>query len=84
MIDPSAFETFLPPHQREALRGFKEVTKGIKAQINIHNDGVEVKLISTNNEVAQCLPQVEEQLATSIGMTLHYMFDISGEIVRHK
>jgi len=84
MINPSAFEMFLNPQQKEALRALREETKGIKAEITIRSDGVEVKLVTANVEAARFLPQIGEQLATGLGQTLHYMFGITGEIVRRR
>jgi len=77
-----------PRHQssegKEALRAVKEMTRGIKAQVTIRSDGVEVKIVTGNAEAAQYLAQIGEHLATGIGQTLHYMFGITGEIVRCK
>lgn len=78
VIDPSAFEKFMTPGQMDAFRALKESTNSIKAQITICSDSAEVKLVAGSAEAAQYLPQI----ATSIAMTLNYMFGITGEIVR--
>ena len=82
MINPSAFEMFMTPEQKEGLRALKELGKSIKAQITIHSDGVEIKLLAGNAAVSQCLPQIGENLTTSIAYLLHNLFGITGEINR--
>lgn len=84
MINPSAFEMFMTPEQKDALRALKELGKSIRAQIAIHSDGVEVKLFAGDAAASQYLPQIEEHLTTSIGYILHNLFGITGEIVRRK
>ena len=78
MIDPSAFEMFMTPEQRQSLRALKQVTSSIKAQIVIHGDSVEIKLVAGNAQATPYLPHV----ASAVGQTLHYMFGITGEIVK--
>ena len=78
VIDPSAFEKYMTPGQMDAFQALKEKSKSIKAQITICSDSVEVKLVADSAGAAQYLPQI----ATSIGMTLNFMFGITGEIVR--
>ena len=74
----------LNSEQKEAIRALREETKSIKAVITIRSDGVEVELVTANAEAARFLPQIGEQLSTGLGQTLHYMFGITGEIVRRK
>ena len=84
MINPSALEMFMTPEQRESLRALKQVTSSIKAQIVIHGDSVEIKLVAGNAQAAPYLPQIGDHVASAVGHTLHYMFGITGEIVRRK
>jgi hypothetical protein len=82
MTNPSALEMFMTPEQREALRALKQATSTIKAQIVIHGDSVEIKLVAGNAQAAPYLPQIGEHVASAVGQTLHYMFGITGEIVK--
>ena len=64
----------------DTFRALKGKTQGIKAQIIVRGDSVEVELVAGSADAARYLPQI----ATSIGMMLNLMFGITGEIVKHR
>jgi hypothetical protein len=84
MLNLSALEMFMSPDQKKALQALKEVTKSIRAQITVRSDSVDVKLVADNAQATPYLPQIGDQVASAVGLTLNYMFGITGEIVRRK
>jgi len=74
----------LPGVDPKKLQQLQETTKRISAKVTLKQSSLLIELDTDNDGSRAVIPNLLEQLATSLGQQLRAFFAIKGEIVRAK
>lgn len=67
--------------QQANLTKIQEVTKSIRARVHKGEAGsISITFVAENDEAKAVLPQIQDNLVSSVANVLHMFFNISGEV----